>query len=145
MQDEAGKISLLKTYFDTRRGSGHTLAMVNGIANMENVTVIVHNHRYGKDIQRICGRRVNFISWDEIDKLRGSSNALVIDNSGMSLILGDALEMRRKLMVENLLLKEYIKDIKAKLNIHKSGYRTDINISLSEVDEQEKRPYEQYD
>ena len=109
MQDKAEKIVLLKTYLDTRRGRGHTFAMVNGVANTENVTVIVHNQSYGKDIQRMCQKRINLVSWDDLDKLRGSNNALVIDNAAMSQILGDALEMLRELRAENSLLKAGIR------------------------------------
>ncbi len=105
MQDKVEKIALLKTYFDTRRGRGHTFAMVNGVANTENVTVIVHSQNYGKDIQRMCQKRINLVSWDNLDKLRGSNNALVIDNAAMSQILGDALEMLRELRAENSRLK----------------------------------------
>ena len=109
MQDKAEKIALLKTYLDTRRGRGHTFAMVNGVANTENVTVIVHNQNYGKDIQRMCQKRINLVSWDDLYKLRGSNNALVIDNAAMSKILGDALEMLRELRAENSLLKAGIR------------------------------------
>jgi len=103
MQDKAEKIALLKTYFDTRRG--HTFAMVNGIANTENVLVLVHSQNYGKDIQRMCQKKITFVSWDNLDRLKGSNNALVIDNAAMSQILGDALEMLRELRAENSLLK----------------------------------------
>ena len=99
------KLAVLKMYFDTRRGRGHTHAMVEGAANVENVSVLVHSMRYGKDIERLCGKKITIITWESLEGLCGSNNALVIDNSAMSQILGDALEELRKLRSENSILK----------------------------------------
>jgi hypothetical protein len=109
MQNKDEKIALLKTYFDTRRGRGHTFAMVNGVANTENVTVVVHNLNYGKDIQRMCQKKINLVSWDNLEGLRNSNNALVIDNAAISQILGDALDMLRDLRAENSRLRDKLR------------------------------------
>jgi len=105
MIDKIRKIEAIKDYFETRRGCGHTFAMVNGVLNTYCVTVVVHNHSFGKVLQRMCQREVDFVTWDNLDKLHGSNNALVIDNEAMFQILGDALELIRQLRGENSRLK----------------------------------------
>lgn len=101
MQDKLERIALLKAYLETRRGRGHTFAMVHGVANTENVTVIACNQSHVKHIQGMCQKKINFVPWNNLEGLRGSDNAIAIDNAAMAQILGDALEAVREMRAEN--------------------------------------------
>jgi hypothetical protein len=101
------RLAILKTYFDTRRGCGHTFAMMNGVVNTDpSPVILVHSASYAQDLQKFSPKRMlRTVSWDGLERLKGLNSALVIDNAAMSNILGDALEEIRKLRAENSLLR----------------------------------------
>jgi hypothetical protein len=105
----AEKLALLKMYFDTRRGAGHTRAMIQGAINAKDVIILSHNHRYGHDLQRGC-RHARIISWEDgLGDLKGRGGPLVIDNAAMAVVLGDVLDMLKELQVENALIKRQLR------------------------------------
>jgi hypothetical protein len=110
----AVKIAILREYFATRRGCGHTRAMLQGAMNVERVSVLIPSNSFRGYIEdKLRGKKVTFVSWQGIEGLGASSNPLVIDNAATFLILGDALDEIRKLRSEISLLRAMIDDYKA--------------------------------
>lgn len=103
--DKEEKLVLLKAYYDTRRGVGHTTVMMKGVVGSQHAIVLAHTARYAEDLRNIYGRETQIVTWDALDRLLGRRDALVIDNAAMITILGDALEVMRKLRSENSILR----------------------------------------
>lgn len=105
------RISIIKTYFDTRRGAGHTAALVDGISRAKDVIFLVSTKRYADSFHGRLGKNVRVSPVSDLDILRGSFSALVIDNSALVELLGDALAELGILRRENFELREAIKKI----------------------------------
>lgn len=110
--ETAEKIARLKVYYSTRRGVGHTRAMILGAANTERVIVLAHNMRHGEDIKDRC-RNAKIITWDRLDGLNGESSPLLIDHWALMEILSDAQKMLGELQEENTKLVSALRDEKS--------------------------------
>ncbi len=87
------KLLLLMTYLHNAQRVGNTTLLVNGLRYSDNGIVVVRNIGDVKNIQSHCEKKVNYISWDNIDRLRGTRSPIIIDNSALMHILYDALEL----------------------------------------------------
>ena len=109
------RLILLKTYLDTRRGVGHTLARVKGLNEMPGAMVLVSSPNEGKNIENLARQRLRTFTWDNAEMfktLMGSDSPLVIDNGALSEILRDALDLLRQARQENYVLIDEIRSLR---------------------------------
>lgn len=108
--ETANKISWLRAYIDTRRGVGHTFTMVNGVRNNDvGAVVLVVSQTHANQFKKECPKETRFVAWDDLDKIKGLSKPLAVDNFTLSQILGDVLDAFNQLREENEQLKWELK------------------------------------
>lgn len=97
----------LSHYFIVNRGVGHTKTVLGGVVSNPEAFVVVGSVNTAKSL----GIK-NYITVDDVDKLRGCSAPLVFDNSGIVKILSEAAKHIHNLEQENKALQgkyfEYI-------------------------------------
>ena len=110
MKHTEEKILLLKVYYETRRGVGHTSALVNGIANTDPIVL-------GRDLDdlrntsRMAGKVLYpSVSWVTFPKgMYGQNRPLVVTETALVQILGEVLEELKQSRAENYILKEMLR------------------------------------
>lgn len=88
------KITLLRLYFLTRRGVGHSSALVNGIANMDSV-ILARDFDDLKYMSRMSRKMfVPAITWtdDRFMDITATDKPLVITDAAIVQILGEVLD-----------------------------------------------------
>lgn len=114
MLDESERLLTLLIYLRSRRAVGHTQTMINGVANSDNVIVLVGYKQFGDEISRQCGKKIDCVAWSNIEiGLLGKNAPIAIDNSAMLEILGDALGTIKELRSENQRLNSIVSKISA--------------------------------
>jgi hypothetical protein len=125
------RLILLKTYLDTRRGVGHTLARVKGLNEMPNAIVLVSSPNEGRHIENMARQRLRTFTWDNHDlfkTLMGSDRPLVIDNGALSAILKDALDLLRQARQENYVLVDEIQSLRKERSMYVQRERPRRNL-----------------
>jgi hypothetical protein len=105
------KLTLLRLYFTSRRGVGHTSALVKGIANTERLLVLASDISEIRYIARMAQRMlIPPVTWENFpDGMYGESRPLVITEQALVQILGDALEELKQSRAENYILKDMLR------------------------------------
>lgn len=106
-------LAWIKSYYTSRRGVGHTFAMIHGARDQDNCIVVAHDHKYASDLKRqLHGHTVIALS-DIPQALHGKNDPLVLDHWALvALIDGIFKDIARlqeemyRLAVENRDLKE---------------------------------------
>lgn len=109
------QLAILKAYYSSRRGVGHTKTMILGAKNIDNVVVMVHTQRYASQLKRELPN-AKFVLWEDFRDLQGRSAPLVIDNSAFFEILHDIFYAFRDLQEELTKKDDEISKLKDYLN-----------------------------
>jgi hypothetical protein len=88
--DTLDRLKLLRDYYESTRGVGHTTAMLEGAKNTGGV-IIMAVTRYIAEMFTATCESAKAISWREVDRLTEMGAPLAIDNSAMFEILNDAI------------------------------------------------------
>lgn len=97
------KLEELRIYY-LRRKLGNTTLMKEGTNNYtKDKLVVTYDHNYGRDLGIKDNER---ISWRNLKTLRGHNKPLAIDNSVMSIMLNETLDLIDELEEEIKCIKE---------------------------------------
>jgi hypothetical protein len=104
------KLKELKYYYMATRNVGHTTLMKEGFINYSKPKAILSTHLV--DYQEFKCNRNEVVSLESLDRLRGSSRSLAIDNGAMIVLLTESINTIEKLEEENRGLNNKIREIK---------------------------------
>lgn len=115
MNIDESNLYLLSGYMNTRRGVGHTTAMIQGAIHTNPVNIMVNYAPEIKFIKPFCNH-ANFIVWhEEIDRLRSSNSPLVFDNFAIVGILNSCYKLLHQKQDEINLLQAQVHDLESLL------------------------------
>jgi len=97
------KLEILRNYYYSTRGKGHTTLMRKGTDNVKDKLVLCYNYQSGEDLRF---KNNELISWHGLKKLYGHNKPLAIDNGTMTVILESAIEEIERLEEENIKLRK---------------------------------------
>ena len=105
------KMTLLKLYFDNRRGVGHTLALVRGIANSD-AMVMGQNMDDLRHVSRLSQKIfVPAVAWEDdrfVDLIALQGRPLVVTETALIGIMSDAMKELQQARSEIHILKEML-------------------------------------
>lgn len=117
-------------YYISTRQVGHTTTMLNGAKSNSDSLVVVANEIMGRYIRE--NHDSNYITYCNINNLKGRNAPIVFDNAALHMIFSDVLielnylkRVNEKLGTEN---EKLVKDVKYFSNLSETSSRKLVNI-----------------
>lgn len=88
-EDIAIRLEAIAQHYAFNRAVGHSWTMKHGVENSPRCLVLTHTYAQGQSL-RIENPRAKIISLASLEKLRGQTDPLVMDNTAAGLLLAEA-------------------------------------------------------
>ncbi len=98
-------IEELVVYFQSRRGVGHTWAMLHGALASKDCIVVASDKRQQQEFNLEGVPRSRIIPLSELSCLHGESAPVVIDHHALVMMLGDLVRENQELRAHNAKLR----------------------------------------
>jgi hypothetical protein len=117
------KMDLLAMYYHTRRGVGHTHAVLHGAINVPGTIVLVKDHSQKLWIHnRVLSAPVKMVTFDEIEhRLLREGSPMVIDPWALDHVWRTVRDAVTELQKENSMLRDQIHSLNMELERRKHG------------------------